>query len=207
MYLTNKYTRWYYNIIHRAQTRTLTGYFERHHIIPKSLGGNNSTTNLVNLTAREHFICHWLLVKMTTSVNKQKMANACNIMLHGTGKGQVRYTLTSKIYENLKLNLSIIRKGRKNPGVSKALSGKTLTNQHKLNVSAGRKGQQLSEESLNKIRKLYVVTFPTGTTEQTNNLTEFCKIHKLSLPAMRDQVAKGKQEHHNGYCVKSIPKS
>jgi hypothetical protein len=43
--------------------------------------------------------------------------------------------------------------------------------------------------------------------EQTNNLAEFCKTHKLSLPAMRDQVAKGKQEHHNGYCVKSIPKT
>lgn len=207
MYLTNKYTHWYYNIIHQAQARTLTGYFERHHIIPKSLGGNNSTTNLVNLTAREHFICHWLLLKMTTGINKQKMANACNIMVHGTGKGQARYTLTSKIYENLKLNLSTIRKGRKNPKVSKSLSGKILTIQHKLNVSAGRKGQQLSEDSLNKIRKLYVVTFPNCTTEQTNNLAEFCKTHKLSLPAMRDQVAKGKQEHHNGYCVKSIPKT
>jgi hypothetical protein len=207
MYLTNKYTHWYYNIIHQAQTRTLTGYFERHHIIPKSLGGNNSTTNLVNLTAREHFICHWLLVKMTTGINKQKMANACNIMLHGTGKGQDRYTLTSKIYENLKVNLSTIRKGRKNPKVSNSLSGRTLTTQHKLNVSAGRKGQQLSEESLNKIRKLYVVTFPNGTIEQTNNLTEFCKTHKLSLPAMRDQVAKGKQKHHNGYYIKSIPKT
>jgi hypothetical protein len=184
----------------------VTGYFERHHIIPKSLGGNNSTTNLVNLTAREHFICHWLLVKMTVGVNKQKMANACNIMMHGTGKGQTRYTLTSKIYENLKLQITTIRKGRKNPKVAKSLTGKTLTTQHKLNVSKGRKGQQLSEQSLNKIRKLYSITFPNGNNEHTNNLTEFCKLHKLSLPAMRDQVAKGKQEHHRGYKIKSIPK-
>lgn len=34
---------------------------ERHHVIPKCLGGSNSKDNLVELTAREHFICHWLL--------------------------------------------------------------------------------------------------------------------------------------------------
>ena len=42
-------------------------YFEGHHIIPKSKGGTgNSTrpknsTNIVLLTAREHFLAHWLL--------------------------------------------------------------------------------------------------------------------------------------------------
>ena len=39
-------------------------YYEVHHILPKSLGGSNDKTNLVMLTAREHFICHWLLVKI-----------------------------------------------------------------------------------------------------------------------------------------------
>lgn len=34
-------------------------YTEKHHIIPKSLGGDNSKTNLVVLTGRQHFICHW----------------------------------------------------------------------------------------------------------------------------------------------------
>lgn len=207
MYLTNKYTRWYYNIIHQAQTRTISGYTERHHIIPRSLGGDNSINNLVNLTAREHFICHWLLVKMTTGINKQKMANACNIMIHGTGKGQLRYSLTSRIYENLKLNLSTIRKGRKNPKVSKSLTGKKLSEEHKLNVSNGRKGQQLSEDSLNKIRKLYRVTYPSGSIKIVNNISKFCALHNLSLPAMRDQVAKGKQEHHKGFKIHPIPKT
>lgn len=36
-------------------------YFEKHHIIPKCKGGDNSKTNIVYLTAREHFIAHWLL--------------------------------------------------------------------------------------------------------------------------------------------------
>lgn len=82
MYLQNKYTRWYYNIIQRAKTREISGYIERHHIIPKSLGGNNSKDNLVDLTAREHFICHWLLTKMVSGVSKQKMVYALHAMLH-----------------------------------------------------------------------------------------------------------------------------
>lgn len=36
-------------------------YYEKHHIIPKSLGGTNDNDNLVLLTAREHYIAHLLL--------------------------------------------------------------------------------------------------------------------------------------------------
>lgn len=48
-------------IIKRAQDRTLEGYSELHHILPKCLGGTNDKTNLVRLTAREHFIIHKIL--------------------------------------------------------------------------------------------------------------------------------------------------
>lgn len=68
MYLQNKYTRWYYNIVNAAQNRSINGYVEKHHIIPKSLGGSNKKINIVSLTAREHFICHWLLTKMTHGI-------------------------------------------------------------------------------------------------------------------------------------------
>jgi len=73
MYLQNKYTAWYYNIINYAKSRTLLPdvYTEKHHIIPKSLGGDNSKDNLVKLTAKEHFICHLLLPKMV-EINVQK---------------------------------------------------------------------------------------------------------------------------------------
>lgn len=46
------------------QTKPSTGYYERHHIVPKSMGGSNDPSNLVYLTAREHFIAHWLLWKI-----------------------------------------------------------------------------------------------------------------------------------------------
>lgn len=39
-------------------------YVERHHVIPKSEGGSNNPDNLVNLTAREHYVAHLLLAKI-----------------------------------------------------------------------------------------------------------------------------------------------
>lgn len=39
-------------------------YYERHHIIPKSLGGLDVEYNTVLLTAKEHFVSHLLLVKI-----------------------------------------------------------------------------------------------------------------------------------------------
>ena len=39
-------------------------YSERHHIIPKSMGGTNRKENIVRLTAREHYVAHWLLFRI-----------------------------------------------------------------------------------------------------------------------------------------------
>jgi hypothetical protein len=54
----NWYFKTYNQIIERAMSRTITGYVERHHILPKSLNGNDNKFNIARLTAREHFICH-----------------------------------------------------------------------------------------------------------------------------------------------------
>jgi hypothetical protein len=57
MYLQNKYTSWYNNIICNAKSRTLSKeiYTEKHHIVLRSLDGNNLDENLVKLIAQEHF--------------------------------------------------------------------------------------------------------------------------------------------------------
>ncbi len=39
-------------------------YSERHHILPKALGGSDKSANLVRLTAREHFVAHLLLARI-----------------------------------------------------------------------------------------------------------------------------------------------
>lgn len=57
MFLDNKYNKWYRKITQNAKERFLksTVYVETHHIIPKSIGGQDDSENLVKLTAREHF--------------------------------------------------------------------------------------------------------------------------------------------------------
>ena len=65
MFINNKYSKCYYKIIEYRKNNTFDGYVERHHIIPKSLGGSNKKENIIALTAREHFVCHRLFIKMT----------------------------------------------------------------------------------------------------------------------------------------------
>lgn len=74
-FLVNKYSKWYYSIIYNARQR---GYGEEtHHIIPRSLGGDNQPQNLVRLTLKEHFICHWLLCHMQPNrLSYEKMCRA-----------------------------------------------------------------------------------------------------------------------------------
>lgn len=114
LFIDNKYTKWYNSIITRAQGRVLEGYTENHHIIPKSLGGNNDRSNLVALSAREHFLCHLLLVKMVSSKEKIKMANAL-MMFGASSKNQQRHKLTNRQYEKIKLEFSLAAKGRPSP--------------------------------------------------------------------------------------------
>lgn len=51
----NKYEKWYESITNTGKLNR-NDYTEKHHILPKSLGGDDSAENLTNLTAREHFI-------------------------------------------------------------------------------------------------------------------------------------------------------
>lgn len=59
------YKKCYDQLVQRAKNRkTINEYAESHHIIPKSHGGSDDESNLVKLTAREHFIAHLMLVKI-----------------------------------------------------------------------------------------------------------------------------------------------
>ncbi|HET8688770.1 MAG TPA: HNH endonuclease signature motif containing protein [Methanosarcina sp.] len=98
-YLQNKYATWYFALVSSRQNRILTEeYKERHHIIPRSLGGLDAAENLVDLTAREHYIAHLLLVKMFEGESKMKMSFALRCMSNFQNKYHNRYTPASKIY-------------------------------------------------------------------------------------------------------------
>ena len=57
-----KYDEFIQNILNtRGRFACEDEYYERHHIVPRCLGGNNDESNLIDLYAREHFIAHKLL--------------------------------------------------------------------------------------------------------------------------------------------------
>ena len=109
IFIDNKYTRWYFNIIAAANSRNISQYTytEIHHIIPKSLGGTNLKNNLVNLTAKEHFVCHRLLTRMTAGAAKRKMVYAQNMMLAKT-PDQKRIAVNANTYKQIKEEFSKI---------------------------------------------------------------------------------------------------
>jgi hypothetical protein len=72
------YKRIYNELISNALERNIEDgvYYEKHHIVPRSLGGTDDAINLVCLTAREHFVAHWLLWKFSEGRDKYKMGHA-----------------------------------------------------------------------------------------------------------------------------------
>lgn len=144
MFIDNKYTKYYFNIINKAieedRIKNDNIYLETHHIIPKSMGGVNKKINLVNLTAREHYIVHWLLTKMVSSENKKKMILAFQKM-HHSNIYHKRFE-NSKTYENVRKELSSLSKGSNNNFYGKKHSKETLKK-----ISKANKGKVLSQET------------------------------------------------------------
>jgi len=101
----------YYKIIENAKKETengnrLVGYYEKHHIQPKSLGGTNDKENLVKLTAREHFICHWLLVKMYNKGTVERNKMLCALWrMQCINENHKRY-INSHVYEKLRIEFA-----------------------------------------------------------------------------------------------------
>lgn len=133
MFTDKFYSKVYFSTVEKAKQRgwKKAQGRERHHIIPQSLGGSNDKSNLVYLSCREHFLCHWLLVKMTEGDNYHKMRYAL-MGMRAENEHQERYhtDLTARIYERYRVehakHHSMIMKGR--PASNK---GKPMSNQQK----------------------------------------------------------------------------
>jgi len=114
------YERIYNQIIERANNRIIEGYTEKHHIIPKCMGGNDIKTNIVRLTPKEHYLCHRLLCEIYPS--KNGLVFAYWMMCKAASKGQEReYRITAREYERLRVEYSRVLKERPiwNKGLTK----------------------------------------------------------------------------------------
>ena len=72
------YEKIYNALINRTQNRVIESYTEKHHIVPRCIGGNDDPNNLVALTPEEHYVAHQLLCKMYP--NNHSLAKAAMMM-------------------------------------------------------------------------------------------------------------------------------
>lgn len=162
------YKRHYDLLINRARQRNLTVYSERHHVIPKCLGGGDEVKNIVRLTAEEHYVAHQLLVKIYP--DNRKLVFAAWMMCNGKQRNNKRYAWLKrkqlqvlsethrgrKMPESNKRKLIEVNTGRQcseetRKKISEAQIGKVLTNDHRRKLSESHLGKRPSDETRRKM--------------------------------------------------------
>ena len=124
-------------------------YYERHHIIPRCMGGSNDKDNLVDLFAREHYEAHRLLA--LENPNNSSIVFAWHMMSCMNDAHGRQYTLTAEEYEEARTAyvnmLKEFSKGENNPfygkqhteetknKIAQANTGRTHTNESKYKMS------------------------------------------------------------------------
>lgn len=159
MFIDNKYLTIYYRLVQRGQSRILLNDFERHHIIPKSLGGSNTPDNITCLTFKEHYICHLLLVKCLKETGKAKRMLSALKMFTRKTVGRKKcfsrdYNLHRKIcLANVKnLALSDLHKQRIGDG-NRGKPKPPRTAEHRQKIIIAKTGKPKSEEWKAKMRE------------------------------------------------------
>lgn len=111
-----KYERWYNLLIENTKNKTVPEgeYGETHHVIPRSFGGTDDASNLVRMTAREHYVAHMLLWKMRFPGKLgSKMSFAFGTFINKFKHDKTHtYKITSRIYATFKKEYSILMSER-----------------------------------------------------------------------------------------------
>lgn len=167
------YQNIYNNLIIKAKNREVSEYTEKHHIIPRCMGGDNSKSNLVKLTPEEHYLAHQLLVKIYP--NDIKLIFAASAMTFDRqGK---RYN--NKMYGWIRRKLSIAS-SENNKGKESAFKGRKHTEESKAKMSKASKDLGLIPPSREGIPL---------TMEQKKHLSEFW-IGKPKPPRTKEHTEK-----------------
>jgi len=143
-----KYLKIYDKIIDRAKNREIDGYTEKHHIVPKCIGGNDKKDNIVSLTPKEHYICHRLLCEIYPDETKLKYAfwRMCNVV---NNEYQNRnYSVSANVYSRIKNEISKLmsKKVKNYSKETRKLIGEKISKKLKGKPS-GKKGTSNPEHS------------------------------------------------------------
>ncbi len=191
------YGKIYTQIIERAKKEKRKKnngiYYESHHIVPKCLGGDGNSKqwrthfNIVLLTAREHFICHWLLHNQYP--DNKKLLISFYTMCNLKNDKQKRYTPSSRIIEYSRIKISEIKKGQvgywKGKNLSKETKNKISESKKGVKIHSDENKKKLSERSKGNTDRLG----KTHTLETKNRMSESHKKRYLSNPLIKSIVS------------------
>ncbi len=193
------YQAHYDRLIERAKMRIYGRdvYTERHHIIPKCMGGDDSNANLVKLLPEEHLFAHRLLCRMYPENNKLALAVMRCAANH---KGRE----ARQLFKMDRTRAALAQRGR------------TLSDQHKANISAGllsrtaedrkrtRKlqsastiGQPKSEEHRRKIAKSLLGKTHSQEHREKNSAAQKRQIRVPHTQETRAKIAAGNKGRKN----------
>lgn len=94
------YQKIYESLVNKRQNNPAKGYTERHHILPRALGGSDDPTNLVVLSGREHWVAHLLLHKIH---RKNQTLFACHMMAMRCEERGIPFIKNSRLYEAIRI--------------------------------------------------------------------------------------------------------
>lgn len=149
----------YESLIVRGRLRLINGYTERHHILPRCMGGDDSESNLVDLTPEEHFVAHQLLVKMHPTEDKLIYAaswmksRVANNKQYGWIKRRFseaekkRKTGKPRTPESIEKQRATIATKIEAGTWAASQKGKKLTDEHKRAISEANKGKEVPLKS------------------------------------------------------------
>lgn len=172
----------YERLIARARSRSLVGYRERHHVLPRCMGGGNELENIVELTGEEHYVAHQLLVKMHPGNGGLAYA-AMAMAMQSTG---------NKSYGWLRRRHAIAAGDR--------MRGKKKSPEHIANSAAARKGFKHSPEARAKMslarrgKPLSAAHKASLSANHRRQKSMLGKIHSPETRAKMSAAQKGKQK-------------
>jgi len=196
------YVKIYYQLIDRARHRILEGYIESHHVVPKCIGGSNSSDNLVDLTAKEHYMAHRLLTEMYPQ--SKELRYAFWMMCSMEAENQQRHKVSARVYEYAKYLVSTKSEEHK------IKIGESLRQAYATGKRESRQGRKMPKsfgESISRSKKGMVGTnlgIPMAD-EQKLKISNTLKGHEVNQETRNkiSQKLKNKPEQTCPHCNKS----
>ena len=187
------YNKIYNNLIDKCKNTDYPSdtYTEKHHIIPKCMGGTNESSNLVQMSAREHIMAHILLSKIYPNVPGVVFAAYEMTTLKQEDRLATKW-FSTRTLASLKENAMKSRKGEGNPMygkkqseetkklISKINTGRKFTEEQRAAHSIKMKNRIITEEWKNNISKSMIGKphphkSPNYTKEGRQKMVDLCK--------------------------------